>query len=92
MGALPSNLEAGSEASLFRAGPKDLASRIRPILRHTQPQRANPDDQRTPVIAAGVRQLGLALALGAANLFGHLRLDQRFDSDSHEIFTARTVL
>jgi hypothetical protein len=50
-----------------------------PILRHPQPQCANPDDQRTGVIAAAVRQPGLALALGVANLFGHLRRERRLD-------------
>ena len=64
MKASPSDLEADSEASLFWAVPKDPASRMCPILRHTQPQCANPDDQRTAVIAAVVRHPGLALALG----------------------------
>ena len=63
MEASRSDLEADSEASLLRAGPKDPASRIRPILR-PQPQCANPDDQRTAVIAAVVRHPGLALAQG----------------------------
>jgi hypothetical protein len=65
MEASPSDLEADSEASLFRAVPKNPASRMCPILRQTQPQRANPDDQRTAVIAAAVRQPGLALAPGS---------------------------
>jgi len=84
---------ADNEASLLRAGPKDPASRIRPILR-PQPQCANPDDQRTAVIAAAGRQPVLAApVLGVADPFGHLRferrLDQRFDCGTHEILTQR---
>jgi len=39
--AFPPDLEADSEASLLRAGPKDPASRIRPILRRLVPISSN---------------------------------------------------
>jgi hypothetical protein len=41
MEASPSDLEADSDTSLFRAVPKDPASRMCPILRQTQPQNAS---------------------------------------------------